>query len=560
MGMFKSLRGKAVAIVLISVLIVSLVMGGIFIPKQVSITDGVIQDYMIDVAVLAGENIDAVRRLGEEDALNPDVLKHLVRSVDIRDFPSSYCYVVGADGIIIYHPTADRIGARVENEVIVNVVQDMKKGLHPTPEYKPTVFQGTKKVVAYYVSEFGDYVLVLTADKKDVNNITVKNVIRSIFTCLGVMIIVLTIAILLIARMMRPISIINFSIQKLAKLDFRKNRALDNYVNKSDECGGMSRSVLELTDQLHGISNELGEAIKHLYDASGEMTVGAVNSSESVGQVEKAISEISDGASSQAGESQTAMENVAIMGDMVQETTREVQSLRENAADMDRAGTQAMTILNKLSEINNQTRSSVETIYEQTNATNASVAEIRNAVEMITGIAEQTNLLSLNASIEAARAGEAGRGFAVVASEIQKLAEQSNRSANEIEKIIENLSEESSKSVAIMDDVKKIIDAQNRDVGETEEAFRLVKDDIEQSIRSIELIAEKTRSLNEARERVIDVVHNLTSIAQENAASTEETLANATRVNDAIGNVERQAEDLKVIADNLTQTIGRITL
>ena len=172
----------------------------------------------------------------------------------------------------------------------------------------------------------------------------------------------------------------------------------------------------------------------------------------------------------------------------------------------------------------------------------------------------QTNLLSLNASIEAARAGEAGRGFAVVASEIQKLAEQSNRSANEIEKIIENLSEESAKSVAIMDDVKEIIDAQNRDVGETEKAFRLVKEDIDASIESIELIADKTKSLNEARERVIDVVHNLTSIAQENAASTEETLANATKVNDAINDVERQAETLKVIADNLTQMIGKITL
>ena len=41
---------------------------------------------------------------------------------------------------------------------------------------------------------------------------------------------------------------------------------------------------------------------------------------------------------------------------------------------------------------------------------------------------------------------------------------------------------------------------------------------------------------------------------------TEETLANATRVNDAIGNVEQQAENLKQIADKLTQTIGRITL
>ena len=269
---------------------------------------------------------------------------------------------------------------------------------------------------------------------------------------------------------MSPITIINFSIQKLAKLDFRKNRSLDKYTKKADECGGMSRSVLELTDKLQDISNELGEAIKLLYDASGDMSVGAINSSESVGQVERAISEISDGASSQAGESQTAMENVAIMGEMVQETSREVESLRSNAVEMDRAGGQAMTILNKLSEINDKTRASVETIYEQTNATNASVADIRNAVEMITGIAEQTNLLSLNASIEAARAGEAGRGFAVVASEIQKLAEQSNRSANEIEKIIENLSAESARSVAIMDDVKQIIDAQNRDVGETEKA------------------------------------------------------------------------------------------
>ena len=560
MRMFKSLRGKAVTIVVISVMLVSIVMGGIFIPKQIMITADVVQDYMLDVAILVGESVEAAREIHGDEVLEPAALREIVGSVRIREFTTSYCYVVGSDGSILYHPTEDRIGKQVENEAIKGIVREVESGLYPIPEYLETVFQGTKKVLTYYVSDSGDFIVVVTVDKAEVQNITTKNLIRSILSCLGIIVVVLAIAIMLIAKMMSPITIINFSIQKLAKLDFRKNRALDNYTSKADECGGMSRSVLELTDQLHNISNELGEAIKRLYDASGDMTVGAVNSSESVGQVEKAISEISDGASSQAGESQTAMDNVAIMGDMVQETTREVQSLRANAADMDQAGSQAMTILNKLSEINNRTRASVETIYEQTNATNASVAEIRNAVEMITGIAEQTNLLSLNASIEAARAGEAGRGFAVVASEIQKLAEQSNRSANEIEKIIENLSDESAKSVAIMDDVKEIIDAQNRDVGETEKAFRLVKEDIDASISSIELIAEKTKSLNEARERVIEVVHNLTSIAQENAASTEETLANATKVNDAINDVERQAETLRGIADNLTQTIGRITL
>lgn len=560
MGSLKSLRGKTILIVTVSVLLVALAMGASFIPKQISVTTEVLEDYMLDVAELAGKSIDAAIELHGEEVLEPATLKRLIGNVRISNFKSSYCYVVDPDGTILYHPTEGRIGQTVENEVIRSIAKEVKDGGHPIPEIFATTYQGTPKKVTYYVSENADFILALSVDRSDVRSITLPNVRMSIISCVIVMVVVLAAAIFLAGRMMKPITIINFSIQKLAKLDFRKNRSLDRYTSRADECGGMSRSVLELTDKLHDISNELGVAIKLLYDASKDMTVGAVNSSESVGQVEKAISEISDGASNQAGESQTAMDNVAIMGEMVQETTREVELLRDNAVEMDRAGDQAITILNKLSEVNLRTRESVDTIYAQTNATNASVADIRNAVEMITGIAEQTNLLSLNASIEAARAGEAGRGFAVVASEIQKLAEQSNRSANEIERIIENLSTESAKSVAIMDDVKAIIDTQNHDVGETEKAFRVVKSDIDQSISSIEKIAEKTRNLDEARGRVIDVVHNLTSIAQENAASTQETLANATRVNDAIGDVERQAEDLKNIADNLTQTIGKITL
>ena len=144
----------------------------------------------------------------------------------------------------------------------------------------------------------------------------------------------------------------------------------------------------------------------------------------------------------------------------------------------------------------------------------------------------------------------------MVAGQIQKLAEQSNDSARQIENIIDSLIEDSQKSVATMEDVKKIMNSQNESVGRTNEIFAEVQTGITGSIDGIGRIADKTRKLDEARINVVDVVQNLTAIAEENAASTEETSASVTEVSSIVYNISENATQLKDVATRLEQNMN----
>ncbi len=560
-SLIHSIKTKMNLLVFVSIMSVVAIILIIVIPQIEENMRSTTQSYMKDVTLVAGASIDReMEMLGEEVALTPEELDLLVGDVTIKGMSSSYAYVVSADGTMLYHPTPEKIGQPVENAAVTELVNQLAKGNVPQPDLIEYLFKGVMKYAAYYIGEGASYILVITADESevfaDMQTIIGSSIIGAVVTAIILVALALFISILIT----KPIENTTALVKKIAELDFRKTELQEKVIKRKDESGVMARAVGELREVLVTVIAKIVEQSGELNTTANLMNENALKASDAVKQVEKAIDEIAEGASSQAADTQTATENVIVMGNMIEETNGEVEKLRANAREMRDAGEIAVGKLNELSAVNQKTKDAIQLIYEQTNVTNDSVNEIEKAVNIITDIAEETNLLSLNASIEAARAGEQGRGFAVVAAQIQKLAEQSNESASQIKKIIDALMQESQKSVETMEEVKEVVERQDENVQSTSDAFMNVKQGIDSSIDGIRTIASRTQQLDEARVKVVDVVQNLTAIAEENAASTEETSALAVEVSSIMGSVAERTEDLHGIANELDESMKRFTI
>ena len=527
-----------------------------------SLTD-ITENYMEDMVYITGESLQrGVATQGVEAVMTPQVLERYLSGVKVRGMNSSYAYLVSPEGMMIYHPTADKIGKPVENDAVNQLLGEIGRGSRPETDVIIYNFNGVTKYASFYIDPDVNFILVLTTDEKEILRAVRTLTVNS---CIGGVIVLLLcniIGFIVALKLVKPIERTTREASRLADLDFTAMESGKSLLtrNRKDETGVMNRAISTLQQELAHVTTDINEQCEKLHGSAGSMAQSVDETLNTVEQVEKAVNEIAQGATSQAQETQTATEQVIVMGGMIEETGVKVEELRENARKMRGASEQAMEILDALGEVNQQTKDAIAVIAKQTDVTNESAMKIKMAVDIITDIAEETNLLSLNASIEAARAGEQGRGFAVVAGQIQRLAEQSNEAPQQITAIIELLIQETQRSVQTMADVKAVIEKQDENVNLTERAFGDVQEGITQSIESIKTIAQRTEELDQARVKVVDVVQNLTAIAQENAASAEETSASATEMSAIMESIDSNARSLNEVADRLHDTIAQFKI
>lgn len=546
-----SIRSRILIMIVVTVLICALTVLFTIRPLITKNFSAMQSSYMKDVAMAYGRMLGEYVTEGGLDVVSTPEVQDLLKEISINGKESSYAYVVDLDGTMLYHPIAEKIGVSVENAVVKQMLADIRDGKPQETSVYEYDFRGAIKYAGIYPDVEHGFLLIISADKAEITSDIQSILLKTLFSTLIAFVICVVIALFCSVIITKPIKEMAEIADRFSTLDLRDDDRRERIGQRRDEVGLLGRSIGGVREQFHAIVTEIKTQSNNIHTTAASLDEHTKETLNNIEQVERAVYEIAEGASSQAEDTQKATENVIRMGNMVEDTNQEVENLYLYANAMKQSGDDASKTLSDLEEINHKAKESIDLIYQQTNTTNESALKIREATELITFIAEQTNLLSLNASIEAARAGEQGRGFAVVASQIQKLAEQSNESARQIGEIITLLISDSGKAVDTMNEVMEIMEVQNKNIYQMGRQFEQLFAAIDKSNRGVGNIADRTKSLDEARVNVVDIVQNLTAIAEENAAGTQETSASVTEVNDIVSQISENANQLRRIAEEL---------
>lgn len=508
-------------------------------------------NYMEDIALAYGRQVENL--LDQGGSLDSGILEHILMNANLEGVESSYTYIVDSEGNMLYHPNKDKIGKSVENVIVKSYIQDLKSGIKHDTGVVEYDYNGSIKYAACYTDENGRFILVVSADDDDVLRDSASLIVKVTAISLLIGMAAIVVVFIFIRKIVAPLSYATNAVEELAALDFRvKNEQQERrFAGLKDEVGNIMRAVLKLRGELTAVVTELKNQSGNLFEQSASLSKSASDTMNNMKDTDRAVDEMANGATMLAQETQSASENVIEIGNMIDKVNDNTEELAKDADNMKELGENAENILRQLIAGQKEMVTHIGVVNDKTHEANKAAGKISEVVNLITEIASQTNLLSLNASIEAARAGEAGRGFAVVAENIKQLAEQTTSSAADIQDIIHDLEQKSGETVEKTEAVNNIVNKQSEDMKQTADILNQVITGITGLIDKIDSIAVSVANMDKSKENVVDVIGNLSSVSQENAASTEETSASTTMAMETAKKIADEAVKLKDIAQEL---------
>ncbi len=383
---------------------------------------------------------------------------------------------------------------------------------------------------------------------------TVQNII---YISLGLMVVLGAVGYLYSNKVAKPIASLTDDMKTISNGDFKSDigtkansreiyEAVEGMKTLKQSLGNIVLDVITLSDDIQKSTSELSQSGRELSESSKSVT--------------SAVSEIAQGATSQASDTEESARAMGSLSTVIQSLIEFNEVQINQTSTMNKSSEKGLVAISTLDTKTNETIGILKETNDKTTELVSVVGQITGITETINSIAEQTNLLALNASIEAARAGEAGRGFAVVADEIRKLAEETSHSTGRIAQMIELIENTSDEVVTAISSLEKISEEQINANRNVIDEFDGIKNGLEEMISMIDASSKKVHEIDSGKTDVIEKIDNIVAITEETAAAAEEVNASIDHQDESIQYVLDLSSELSHKADRLSEQLRKFNV
>lgn len=510
------------------------------------------QNAMLNMVDSASKLIHATMREREKEELTYEEYNRLVGETTMSGIESFYIYVVSSDGTMLYHPTREKVGQPVENEVVKGLVAQLANGQKPESDVTSYEFKGVVKYAAYEIID-NNNIVVVSADEADALA-GIKRVTNiSIFLEIVIAILAAVIAFIFGKRLAKPLVDLSKIIEQIAQGNI--NVDFSGIKNSNDEIGLMTDGMKHMTDALSDIVNKIRSASAVLSKNSIELNVTSEQTLAANGEISKAVEDVAEGSTSMATSISEINDNIGNMNSETDIIDSAVINIKEQTQTVQQSSKSMSEKLHIMHDSTVKMDGGIATISERIKKVSAVVDRVGDIIAVIEEISGQTNLLSLNASIEAARAGEAGKGFAVVADEIRVLSDNTNKELNNIKDIISKLVEECAECVKASAAVVENNVVQKQEIESVLKEFETLDVQIVMTAEKADEVQKLVTDMVELNGSITSSSGGLTDVSASNAAATEQMTANIEELNAMMHGVAEVAGLMRDESEQLDQAL-----
>ncbi|MEG0480532.1 MAG: methyl-accepting chemotaxis protein [Clostridium sp.] len=481
-----------------------------------------------------------------------DVLTNLVSKIKIGE--SGYIVLSQNDGTILSHTK--------KPEFNFKNVKDISLDVNKIKSKKYIGYEADNKdyLAINFTSEETGWNYTLFILESEMFSSLYKTIGSIIFISIILIIFAIIAAFIVSSRISKPILLISSLLDKTARLDLTIDRKYDVLKESKDEIGVISRSVFNLRNEFRKIIEQLRSGSTTVLTYSDGLLNEAEDASEAIKAISSNVEELATGATQQAKRAEDGNEKLISFSESIDGAITDTNEMKNQSHTMRDVNQKSVESLNYLIDKFNQSSVSFIEIKNNISELSQRSTSIENIVNTIESIAQQTNLLALNAAIEAARAGDAGRGFAVVADEVRKLSEETEMSTKEICKFVEEIQQEINRAKTSVGYGERIQEEVKGAVVNTKEDVESINTVIAEIITRLNTLSNGINSVGKYKEEVMVNIDDISTIAQQSAASIQEVSANVIIQANVVSELSKTAESLKGVVDNMEGMVRRFKI